>query len=104
MLLTDLLYRGMPWTALMLERGPKAARLNLRGSHGVAAAAFTLTFVDDRRPAPLADACLAAAYFVDQPPFYALMLRRAGPRQRGRDRRAAAPCTTRLRSARRRSA
>jgi GT2 family glycosyltransferase len=80
MLLTDLLYRGMPWTALMLDRGPKAARLNLRGSHGVAAAAFTLglvaTLLGRRRLA----APLAAIYFAINLRFYALMLRRAGPR------------------------
>ena len=80
MLLTDLLYRGMPWTALMLDRGPKAARLNLRGSHGVAAAAFTLglvaTVLGRRRLA----APLAATYFAINLRFYALMLRRAGPR------------------------
>jgi GT2 family glycosyltransferase len=80
MLLTDLLYRGMPWTALMLDRGPKAARLNLRGSHGVAAAAFTLglaaTLLGRRRLA----APLAGAYFAINLRFYALMFRRAGPR------------------------
>ena len=80
MLLTDLFYRGMPWTALMLDRGPKAARLNLRGSHGVAAAAFTLglaaTVLGRRRLA----APLAAAYFVINMRFYGLMFRRAGPR------------------------
>jgi GT2 family glycosyltransferase len=80
MLLTDLLYRGMPWTALMLDRGPKAARLNLRGSHGVAAVAFTLglaaTVLGRRRLA----APLAAAYFAINLRFYGLMLRRAGPR------------------------
>nr|MBA3263094.1 glycosyltransferase family 2 protein [Thermoleophilaceae bacterium] len=79
MLLTDLLYRGMPWTALMLDRGPKAARLNLRGSHGVAAAAFTLglatTLLGRRRLA----APLAAAYFAINLRFYDLLLRRAGP-------------------------
>ncbi|MEA2361218.1 MAG: hypothetical protein QOD71_363 [Thermoleophilaceae bacterium] len=79
MLLTDVLYRGMPWTALMLDRGPKAARLNLRGSHGVAAVAFTLglaaTLLGRRRLA----APLAAAYFAINLRFYGLMFRRAGP-------------------------
>jgi hypothetical protein len=78
MLLTDLLYRGMPWTALMLDRGPAAAKLNLRGSHGVAAAAFTLgcaaTAMGRRRLA----APLMAAYVVINLPFYGLMFRRAG--------------------------
>ena len=78
MLVTDLLYRGMPWTALMLDRGPKAARLNMRGSHGVAAAAFTLgvgaaVFGRLRLAAPL-----AALYFAINTRFYGLMLRRAG--------------------------
>ena len=80
MMLTDLLYRGMPWTALMLDRGPKAARLNLRGSHGVAAVAFTLglgaALAGRRRLA----APLAAIYFAINLRFYDLMLRRAGPR------------------------
>jgi GT2 family glycosyltransferase len=80
MMLTDLLYRGMPWTALMLDRGPKAARLNLRGSHGVAAVAFTLglgaALTGRRRLA----APLAAIYFAINLRFYDLMLRRAGPR------------------------
>jgi GT2 family glycosyltransferase len=80
MLLTDLLYRGMPWTALMLDRGPQAARLNLRGSHGVAAAAFTIglgaTVLGRRRLA----APMAAIYFAINGRFYGLMLRRAGPR------------------------
>jgi GT2 family glycosyltransferase len=78
MLVTDLFYRGMPWTALMLDRGPKAARLNMRGSHGVAAAAFTLgvgaaVFGRLRLAAPL-----AALYFAINTRFYGLMLRRAG--------------------------
>ena len=80
MLLTDLLHRGMPWTALMLDRGPKAARLNLRGSHGVAAFAFTLGLaaaVNGRRGIA---APLAAAYFAINLRFYALILRTAGPR------------------------
>jgi GT2 family glycosyltransferase len=80
MLLTDLLYRGTPWMALMLDRGPRAARLNLRGSHGVAAAAFTLglaaTVLGRRRLA----APLAAVYFAINLRFYGLMFRRAGPR------------------------
>lgn len=79
MLLTDLLYRGMPWTALMLDRGPQAARLNLRGSHGVAAGAFTLglgaALLGRRRVA----IPLAVAYFAINLRFYALMLRRTGP-------------------------
>jgi GT2 family glycosyltransferase len=80
MLLTDLLYRGMPWTALMLDRGPKAARLNLRGSHGVAAAAFTLGLaaaVLGRRRLAVP---LAGVYLAINVRFYDLMLRRAGPR------------------------
>lgn len=80
MLLTDLLYRGMPWTALMLDRGPQAARLNLRGSHGVAAAAFTIglgaTVLGRLRLA----APMAAIYFAINGRFYSLILRRAGPR------------------------
>jgi GT2 family glycosyltransferase len=79
MLLTDLLYRGMPWTALLLDRGPQAARLNLRGSHGVAAAAFTLGLLASLLGRRRLAAPLAAAYFAINFRFYALMLRRAGP-------------------------
>jgi GT2 family glycosyltransferase len=80
MMLTDLLYRGMPWTALMLDRGPKAARLNLRGSHGVAAAAFTLGIAAALTRRRRLAAPLAAMYFAINLRFYDLMLRRAGPR------------------------
>ena len=80
MMLTDLLYRGMPWTALMLDRGPKAARLNLRGSHGVAAAAFTLGLAAAVLGRLRLAAPLAAAYLAINMRFYELMLRRAGPR------------------------
>jgi GT2 family glycosyltransferase len=78
MLVTDLFYRGMPWTALMLDRGPKAARLNMRGSHGLAAVAFTLglaamVFGRMRLAAPL-----AGLYLAINMRFYGLMLRRAG--------------------------
>jgi GT2 family glycosyltransferase len=80
MLLTDLLYRGMPWTALMLDRGPRAARLNLRGSHGVAAIAFTLGLAAAARGRFRLATPLAAAYFTINLRFYDLLLRRAGPR------------------------
>jgi GT2 family glycosyltransferase len=81
MLLTDLVYRGMPWTALMLERGPRAARLNLRGSHGAAAAAFALAVVSllDRRPRVALT--LLTAYLAINTPFYALVARRTGPKE-----------------------
>jgi hypothetical protein len=78
MLLTDLLHRGMPWTVLMLDRGPQAVRLNLRGIHGVAALAFTLGLgAGALRRFRLAGP-LAALYFAINMRFYALMLRRAG--------------------------
>lgn len=80
MLLTDLFYRGMPWTALMLDRGPQAARLNLRGSHGVAAVAFTLGLVAAVTGRRRVAAPLTAAYFAINIRFYALILRRAGIR------------------------
>lgn len=80
MLLTDLLYRGMPWTALMLERGPRAARLNLRGSHGVAAAAFTLAVASFVGRRPRIGLPLLLAYLTINIPFYALVSRRTGAR------------------------
>ena len=78
MLLTDLLYRGTPWTALMLERGPQAARLNLRGSHGVAAGAFALGLGAIALGRFRLAAPLAGAYFAINLRFYELMRRRAG--------------------------
>jgi hypothetical protein len=80
MLLTDLMYRGTPWTALMLERGPRAARLNLRGSHGVAAAAFTLAVACFVRRRPRMGLPLMVAYLAINAPFYALVTRRTGAR------------------------
>jgi hypothetical protein len=80
MLMTDLLHRGMPWTALMLDRGPQAVRLNLRGSHGVAAFAFTLGLAAAVRGRRALAAPLALVYFAINLRFYALMLRKAGPR------------------------
>ncbi|HYP47242.1 MAG TPA: glycosyltransferase family A protein [Thermoleophilaceae bacterium] len=80
MLLTDLLYRGMPWTALMLERGPQAARLNLRGSHGVAAGAFALALAAVGLGRFRLAAPLALAYLSINMRFYDLMLRQDGPR------------------------
>ncbi len=79
MLLTDLLYRGMPWMELVLDRGPRAARLNLRGSHGVSAAAFTLGLVATMLGRRRLAAPFAAAYLAINLRFYELMLRRAGP-------------------------
>jgi Glycosyl transferase family 2 len=78
MLLTDLLYRGMPWTALLLERGPQAARLNLRGSHGVAAAAFSLAIVTCVGRRPRLAWPLLGVYLAINAPFYALVSRRGG--------------------------
>jgi GT2 family glycosyltransferase len=80
MLLTDLFYRGTPWIALMLDRGPQAARLNLRGSHGVAAAAFTVGLAAAARGRLRVATPLAAAYFAINARFYGLLLRRDGPR------------------------
>jgi glycosyltransferase involved in cell wall biosynthesis len=80
MLLTDLLYRGMPWTGLMLDRGPKAARLNLRGSSGVAAGAFSIGLLATLLGRPRVGAPLAAVYFALNTRFYALLHRRAGLR------------------------
>jgi hypothetical protein len=79
MLLTDLIYRGMPWTALMLERGPQAARLNLRGSHGAAAVMFTLAVASLLGRRPRIAVALLMAYLAVNAPFYALVTRRTGP-------------------------
>ena len=79
MLTTDLFYRGMPWTALMLDRGPQAARLNLRGSHGVAAGLFTLGVAATGLRRWRLAVPMFAAYLTINRHFYELMLRRAGP-------------------------
>jgi GT2 family glycosyltransferase len=78
MLLTDLLYRGIPWTALLLERGPRAARLNLRGSSGVAALAFVLGVATVAGRRPRFAYPLALAYLIINLPFYWLIARRTG--------------------------
>jgi GT2 family glycosyltransferase len=80
MLLTDLLFRGMPWTALVLDRGPRAARLNLRGSHGLAAAAFTLSLAAALLGKRRVAAPLLAAYLAINARFYSLILKRGGRR------------------------
>jgi hypothetical protein len=80
---TDLIYRGAPWIALMLDRGPHAARLNLSGRHGVAAAAFlgaAAAFGTGRTRLAMP---AAAGFLALNARFYALLLRRAGPRAAG---------------------
>jgi hypothetical protein len=62
----------------MLDRGPQAAKLNLRGSHGLAAAAFTLGLGAAVLGRMRWAAPLAALYFAINTRFYELMLRRAG--------------------------
>ena len=80
MMVTDLLRRGVPWTALVLDRGPAAARLNLRGRHLAAAGAFTASLgaVAVRRPRVAGP--LGLGYLLLNSRFYLLLLRCAGPR------------------------
>ena len=80
MMLTDLLYRGTPWTALMLGRGPQAARLNLRGTHLLAVSAFVAGLAAAAAGRPRASVPLLGTYLALNTPFYALMLRSEGPR------------------------
>ncbi len=80
MLRTDLLRRGAPWTALVLDRGAPAARLNLRGRHFVAAVAFTAGVGSAALRRPRLAAQLWACYLLLNTRFYRLLLASAGPR------------------------
>jgi GT2 family glycosyltransferase len=80
MMLTDLLYRGTPWTALMLARGPQAARLNVRGTHLLAVSAFIAGLAAAAVGRPRASLPLMGMYLALNTPFYALMHRSVGPR------------------------
>ena len=88
----------------MLDRGPKAARLNLRGSHGVAAAAFTLGLAADGAPPAPSRRAAGGCLLRDQHALLRTDAPARGTAQRGRGRCACWACTTRRRWAPRRLA
>jgi len=79
MLRTDFAARGVPWVALMLERGSVSRALNLgrRQRLAAAAAVLTATAAAARRPRLAALALLAMV--APNARFYALLARRGGP-------------------------
>jgi hypothetical protein len=80
MLETDLFRRGVPWLRLILEGRADSAALNLSWRHRVgAAASVVLVAALARRKLRLAATSLAVLPFVDRE-FYALLLRRGGPK------------------------
>ena len=80
MVATDINRRGTPWTALVLEHGVSATRLNLRGRHLAAAILFTGSIGAVLLGRPRLAAPLAAGYLGLNVRFYRLVLRSAGPR------------------------
>jgi hypothetical protein len=80
MLETDLFRRGVPWIRLVLEGRADSAALNLSWRHRVGAgASLVLVAALARRNLRLAAIALAVLPLVDGD-FYALLLRRGGPR------------------------
>lgn len=79
MLRTDLLLRGAPWTALLLERRSAHTRLNLSWSNRLSALASAAGAVAllARRPRPALAAAAALAALNHR--LYALMWSRSGP-------------------------
>jgi GT2 family glycosyltransferase len=80
MLRTDFAARGVPWVALMLERGDAGRSLNLGPRQRIAAAAAVLAVLAAaaRRPRLVAAALVAMA--APNARFYALLRRRGGVR------------------------
>jgi hypothetical protein len=76
----DLTRRGIPWTRLLLERGPGSSALNLSWRHRTSALA-SVTLVAGlaaRRPA-VAASSLSVILLLNRS-FYMLLARRGGPR------------------------
>ena len=80
MVATDVNRRGTPWTALVLEYGASATRLNLRGRHLAAAILFTSSICAVLLRRPRLATPLAAGYLGLNTRFYRLVLCSAGPR------------------------
>lgn len=80
MLRTDFGARGVPWVALMLERGSAGRSLNLGRRQRVAAAGAVLAVLAAAARRPLLAAAGLAAMTAPNARFYALLARRGGPR------------------------
>jgi hypothetical protein len=80
MVTTDVCRRGTPWTALVLDHGASAARLNLRGRPLAAAALFTASIGALLLGRPRLAAPLASGYLILNARFYRLALRSGGVR------------------------
>lgn len=77
---TDLLRRGVPWLRLVLERRSRASTLNLGWSNLIGTAASVVLLVGlVRRNFWVIGSTLGLLIVLDRP-FYALLLRRRGPR------------------------
>jgi GT2 family glycosyltransferase len=80
MINTDLFHRGVPWLRLVLEGRADSATLNLTWRHRAGTAASVLLVVGlARRKLPLVATALAVLTIADRD-FYALLLRRGGPK------------------------
>ncbi len=76
----DLTRRGIPWTRLLLERGPGSAALNLSWRHRTSAlASVTLVAGLAARRPTVAASSLSVILFLNRS-FYLLLARRGGPR------------------------
>jgi len=75
MVRTDLIRRGVPWVQILLRRRELSSALNLSPRHRATAALHLLAVLRPRLAAP----CLLAVIALNHR-FYALLLRRGGPR------------------------
>jgi hypothetical protein len=86
MMQSDLLYRAVPWTRLILERRQAPPTLNLAWRHrfsalvflGLASTPFAATRLGTRRGISAASALMVTTVALNHR-FYALLLRRGGP-------------------------
>lgn len=79
MVRTDLLSRGRPLVALMLDRDGASVPLNLKGRHLASTASSLGALALLVLGLPLAAAALACAFLAVNAPLYALILRHRGP-------------------------
>jgi Glycosyl transferase family 2 len=80
MIVTDFLHRGVPWIGLLLEHGPGAARLNASRRYRMSAAACAGMLGSAAAGRRSLAVLLGAGFLRLNLDFYALLLRREGPR------------------------
>ena len=80
MVVTDFLHRGVPWIGLLLEHGPGAARLNASRRHRLSAVSCVGALGAASAGRRGLAALLTVLFLRLNVKFYALLLRRAGPR------------------------